>query len=103
MSFMIPEYDEATPRNPFWEVETPHGESSFLPSECGPREVILRDHAEPGDIVRPISAGWFHRLSVPGYMDATDWSGPFDTIAEARQDLSDLYDIDPDTGEELES
>jgi len=46
-------------------------------------------------------SGWFGRLSAPGYMDCTDWSGPFDTEAEADAYLVDTYgDDDDDEAEE---
>ena len=28
-------------------------------------------------------AGWYGRLSAPGYLDATDWHGPYKTSDEA--------------------
>jgi hypothetical protein len=39
--------------------------------------------------------GWYGRLSAPGYLDGTDWSGPFESEAEANECLSDMYDGDP--------
>ena len=39
--------------------------------------------------------GWFGRLSAPGYLNGTDWAGPFDSEAEAMECLSDPYDGDP--------
>jgi hypothetical protein len=43
--------------------------------------------------------GWYHRLSAPGYLDRTDWIGPFETEAEARADCaaywSYLVDLPP--------
>jgi hypothetical protein len=35
--------------------------------------------------------GIYCRLSADGYMDCTDWSGPFETIGEAAQHLIDTY------------
>ena len=35
--------------------------------------------------------GWFARLSAPGYLDATDWLGPYDTEEEAAEALLDAY------------
>lgn len=37
---------------------------------------------------------WFARLSAPGYMDCTDWSGPYDTEAEAKVYLDAEYPED---------
>jgi hypothetical protein len=41
-------------------------------------------------------SGWFCRLSAPGYMDCTDWSGPYETEQEARDYIAEQYDVDPD-------
>ena len=35
--------------------------------------------------------GWYHRLSAPGYLDCTDWSGPFQFRADAEEDCADVY------------
>lgn len=44
--------------------------------------------AEDGE---PLSAGVYGRLSAPGYMDCTDWHGPFDTEEEAVSALLSCY------------
>jgi hypothetical protein len=38
--------------------------------------------------------GFYARLSAPGYMDCTDWSGPFETEEEAVAELIKLYDCE---------
>lgn len=38
-------------------------------------------------------AGWYSRLSAPGYMDCTDWDGPYPTESEAAQACADTFDI----------
>lgn len=43
--------------------------------------------------------GWFARLSAPGYMDCTEWSGPFATEEEAREHLIEMYGDDDDSEE----
>lgn len=35
--------------------------------------------------------GWAARLSAPGYMDCTDWSGVYDTAEEAATALVEAY------------
>lgn len=35
--------------------------------------------------------GYFARLSAPGYLDSTDWCGPFTTEKAARRYLNKLY------------
>lgn len=52
-------------------------------SEAEAREYSGDDTAE---------AGIYARLSAPGYLDCTDWSGPFQTEAEAEADLVGMYD-----------
>ena len=89
MAFMEPDYSDET----FVSVTKPNGESYLCPQGY--------EETEEGDTVETISGKWFYRLSAPGYMDCTDWTGPFDTLAEARQALSDEWDCDPDTGDDL--
>ena len=33
----------------------------------------------------------YARLSAPGFLDCTDWSGPFQSVEEAAQYLIDTY------------
>jgi len=44
--------------------------------------------------------GWYSRLSAPGYLDATDWRGPYDTQENALVELMDWYEVD-ENGEEV--
>lgn len=46
------------------------------------------------DAEKEYKEGWCCRLSAPGYMDCTDWSGPFKTEKEARDYLIELYDLE---------
>jgi len=41
------------------------------------------------------------RLSAPGYLDCTEWS-IFATEREAREWITETYDVDPDTGDSLD-
>jgi hypothetical protein len=55
----------------------------------------------PGDlVVETYENKWFARLSAPGYLDCTEWSGPYETLEEAKQYIEETYDVDPDTGEQ---
>jgi hypothetical protein len=38
--------------------------------------------------------GWFGRLTMPGYLDSTDWSGPFKTEEETKEYLDETYGED---------
>jgi len=50
-----------------------------------------------GESGKPVGA----RLSAPGYMDCTPWT-TFATLKEAKEYIVDAYDVDPETGDELE-
>ena len=54
----------------------------------------LRVQATVFDIQRV--DGWFARLSAPGYMDATDWLGPYESEKEAAEEVMSLFDCDED-------
>ena len=104
MAFMQPDIQYFTA----YEVETTCG-TEFVPTAvCGKvnnvADLLAYIEGSPqGDDDAPVdkATGWWSRLSAPGYMDCTDWSGPYDTRAEAKAALVDLYDVDPDTGDEL--
>jgi hypothetical protein len=58
-----------------------------------------RDYAPCSDFEEGIDsseyeAGWYSRLSAPGYLDCTDWQGPYDTEEEALQEVMELYEVD---------
>lgn len=92
MPFMQPDYQPG----PFVRVENEHGESCLVPAGY--------ENPQPGDTceVEGDATSVFVRLSAPGYMDATEWDGPFATLEEARDHVRDLYDVDPDSGEDLD-
>ena len=46
-------------------------------------------------------AGWYSRLSAPGYLDCTYWSGPFESEQEALDYIMETFDID-ENGDDLE-
>lgn len=48
-----------------------------------------------------LKTGWFARLSAPGYLDCTDWCGPFDTAEAAEAYIQSMYfeDISFDTAQ----
>jgi hypothetical protein len=45
---------------------------------------VCDDDESPG-------AGYYARLSASGYLDCTDWMGPFETEDEALESLYDTY------------
>lgn len=38
--------------------------------------------------------GWYSRLSAPGYLDCTEWQGPYATEDEALEGLYETYGDD---------
>lgn len=49
------------------------------------------DGGDPGD--EP-EAGWYSRLSAPGYLDATEWQGPYPNAFRAIRAVCELYEVD---------
>lgn len=84
----------------FWLIETELG-TSIVPHD------IIFEHGEPSfiigsdfesyvgegsEIIEYIKVyGWFSRLSAPGYLDYTDWLGPFKSELKARTELVEMY------------
>lgn len=46
-------------------------------------------------------AGWYGRLSAPGYLDCTDWDGPFKTGEEALEYIMELFEVN-ENGDDIE-
>lgn len=115
--FMSPEISLCA----MWEVETREGRE-LVPVELvgdekahehgAPTVEALRPYCEsepdaqpyldavPGVADAERVYGYFSRLSAAGYMDQTEWCGPFETQREAEDALLDLY-VDPDDWEEI--
>ena len=83
MGFMSPE----TTKEPFVTVTHTNGESYSCPEGCED----LRD----GDETERIPSAWWARLSASGYMDCTEWDGPFKTKREALASLAETFDLCP--------
>lgn len=50
----------------------------------------------PADSIESVALveGIFARLTAPGYLDATDWNGPFESERAAREFLAETYGLD---------
>ncbi len=69
----------------FCHIEDPHGETTILPLDsCGGWVGCTKTY----------HTGWYCRLSAPGYLDSTEWSGPFESEEEAMASLVDTFDLD---------
>jgi hypothetical protein len=109
MAFMIPQYTQ----EPFWLVETTSGTEAVPASLVGadPQGNLnkwpglkqfldgdLLDDEEP----ELVKERFWARLSAPGFMDCTDWGGPFETLDEAKKYIEETYEVDPESGDRLE-
>lgn len=99
MAFMVPEIGHGI----FYYVENTYGEGTNVPSDVVPSKPKLRDfkdyiEGEPASFEKQV--GWWAHLTAHGYMDQTDWAGPFKTEAEAMEYLKETYEVD-EQGEPL--
>ena len=69
-------------------------------TEVEVREYIYEPSlADGGDPDEPL-AGWYGRLSAPGYLDCTDWDGPYLTEVAALSSVQSFYEVD-ENGDDL--
>jgi hypothetical protein len=100
MSFMQPEAVQMV----MYHIETNVG-TEYVPEDvCGhigldmhPDDVYEQvegylEGSEVNDFVR--YEGWYGRLSASGYMDCTDWMGPYATSEDALAAVKEEYECD---------
>lgn len=96
MAFMEPEIIHTT----MYSAEK-NGETLTFPSVCfGKADVASEADVEEDEIEE--QTGWWARLSAPGYMDATEWLGPYETEDEAKDDLAEENNLCPSCLAELD-
>lgn len=96
-AFMIPEYT----CEPFHMGDNKQYEGVAIPAEVwGTLERFIEEEGIRAN-AEIVEGKWWVRLSAPGYMDATDWHGPFEDIEAARAYVAEYWDVDADSGEEL--
>jgi len=93
-AFMQPEYWFGV----MYVVESKYGDTEYYDEK---RDVIDAwvEAGSDQDRKPHVVKGWWCRLSAPGYLDATDISGPFKSEKEARAFIEEHYEVDPDTGQ----
>lgn len=80
-------------------IDGAHGTTHYLDSTIADAINEYSDSTE--DIYDiEVQSGWFSRLSADGYMDCTEWSGPYENERIAIEEICDLYDVDMN-GDEL--
>ena len=92
MAYMVPQYMESDSESVLRTDK--HGDSRAMPDgpPCDPEE---------GETDEELEAGWYYRLSAPGYLDKTDWTGPYDTERDAERACYEAHDICAHCGEDL--
>lgn len=86
----------------FMELQCEYGEWFIYENEYG--ETCIIDHEYMNDIPEECisrvekqrAEGWCARYSAPGYLDCTDWTGPFETEEEAIEECRALYGDEED-------
>lgn len=98
MTFMEPQADHFTA----YHVETTCG-TEIVPADLvgdAPVAEAIEEYCEgrirfdkDEEPIIETETGWYSRFSASGYMDRTDWMGPFDTEEEALHELAVSYDV----------
>lgn len=78
-------------KDSFYRANDHHGETQMIPSDVFTEEQFRTEYDIPEDTEIETVTGFFCRLSAPGYMDCTDWSGPYATDAAANEALTEMY------------
>ena len=55
-----------------------------------------KEHLEDDGDGDPPRAGWYARLTAPGYLDCTEWEGPYDRMFHALVALCRTFEINLD-------
>lgn len=78
----------------FMQPATYHG-AVAIDSEDGPMPsedwLMVHDPVDDASRIEDEVIGWLSRLSAPGYLDCTDWLGPFETMDDALVALVDMW------------
>jgi hypothetical protein len=71
--------------------------SYLIPADLvgdNPEREDFRDYVDGEPLEYTRVEGWFCRYSAPGYMDCTDWIGPYETEEEAIEECEALYGLE---------
>lgn len=99
MAFMAPKYTRAD----FHTGENDHGEGTSVPADTyGNLDRFAEECGLNRETCKTVTGKYWYRLSADGYMDATDWCGPFDSLFDAMLDCHRTFDVNPYTGDEDE-
>lgn len=83
-----------------YHVETNHGTELVPEDVCGDTirlkqglDSLLRFVVGTAITDATRREGWYGRLSAPGYLDCTEWDGPYDTADEALCAVKEAYGV----------
>jgi hypothetical protein len=86
-----------------YHIETDHGTELVPVDVAGPLTkqgylpVRIARHLDGEEIYTwTLKEGWYGRLSAPGYLDCTEWLGPFDSADAALDAVQESFDVDED-------
>ena len=96
MAFMQPEIVKAD----FHTGESKYGETTVAPADVyGTIEKFAAFCDLKVDTCEVIQGKYWGRYSAPGYLDCTDWHGPFDSVSACQRELHDAYGDEDETWE----
>lgn len=95
MAFMQPEVTKGCAT-----VEFIDGSSQCLPIEYALDSACWEQESDQLASITFHRDEWCGRYSAPGYLDATEWSGPYDTEEEATFEVRALFGDDEEEEEE---
>lgn len=100
MGFMIPVAEKMT----VYRVETNAGTFNVPDEALSGEDFDARGRVRRDKIVKYTEGskvhsvrklkGWFAHLSAPGYMDQTEWDGPYKTEKKALDAVKSQYEVD---------
>ena len=75
---------------PFMQPDVRHGTFYYFAEtdEYHPPETM-----DMSSVAQDIATGWWARLSAPGFLDCTDWQGPYDSEEKALEELAETFDL----------
>lgn len=85
--FMEPEMFQGS----MWVGESMHGSFMYPANYFSKEQVISEEGGEDSIYELELQEGIWARMSAPGYLDSTDWGGPFESEEEAEQYLEEMY------------
>lgn len=117
MAFMVP----VVTFEAFLEIENTRGETFHVPADVANLSFREPDNTPLDELtdhyslqeasryiegeaksVKIVRGKYFSRLSAPGYMDATDWSGPFDSEEAAKHAIVEEHEVCAECGADLD-